>query len=74
MSLAELQLKLHQTIDTITDKKKLNAIYSLLKSSNETFSPISLEDYVKAIDDARDQIKSGNVTSVEDLEKESNNW
>ena len=56
------------------DKKKLNAIYSLLKSSNETFSPISLEDYVKEIDDARDQIKSGNVTSVEDLEKESNNW
>jgi len=74
MSVAELQLKLHQTIDAITDSKKLNAIYTLLEASEKSFTPDSLQEYIEAIDNARAQIKSGKFTSIEDLEKESDTW
>jgi hypothetical protein len=74
MNVAELQLKLHQTIDSITDSKKLNAIYTLLEASDDSFHPASLKEYIDAIDEARDQIKTGKSTSIEDLQKESDNW
>ncbi len=74
MSVAELQLKLHQTIDTITDSEKLKALYVLLKGAEQPFSPMSLESYIGAIDEAREQIKAGKSSSIDDLEKESENW
>lgn len=74
MSVAELQLKLHQTIDTITDTKKLEALYTLLKGSEQPFSPKSLEEYIGAIDEAREQIKQGKSRDVDELERESENW
>lgn len=73
-SVAELQLRLHQAIDTVNDEKKLSAIYELLKDSKGPFSPLRLEDYVSAIDEARKQVKDGKITTVDDLEKESENW
>ncbi len=74
MNVAELQLQLHQTIDSITDTKKLEAVYTLLKGSEGPFKPMSLQEYTGAIDEARQQIKDGNYKSVDDLEKESENW
>jgi hypothetical protein len=74
MSIAELQLKLHQTIDNITDSKKLNALYALLEGSEKSFSPSSLKEYIDAIDTARDEIRTGKSNSIEDLEKESESW
>ncbi|WP_420319172.1 hypothetical protein [Ekhidna sp.] len=73
-SVAELQLQLHQVIDTIKDEEKLSAVYTILKGSTGPFSPMSLDEYVSAIDESRQQIKDGKSTDVEDLEKESENW
>jgi hypothetical protein len=74
MSVAELQLKLHQTIDSITDSDKLKALYTLLKGSEPPFHPMDLKDYIHAIDEARQQIKEGKSSSTDELEKESENW
>lgn len=74
MNIAELQLQLHQAIDTITDSEKLEAIYTLLKGSKGPYKPMSMEEYVGAIDEARQQIKDGKYLSVDELEKESDNW
>ena len=74
MSIAELQLQLHQTIDTVTDIEKLEAIYTLLKGGENPHEPMSLEAYVGTIDKARQQIKEGKYVSVDELERESDNW
>lgn len=74
MNVAELQLQLHQAIDSISDRAKLEAIYTLLKGSKGPYKPMSPEEYVGAIDEARQQIKDGKYLSVDELEKESDNW
>jgi len=72
MNVAELQL--HKTIDTITDSEKLEAIYILLKGSKGPFKPMSTEEYVGAIDEARQQIRDGKYLNADELEKESDSW
>lgn len=74
MNVAELQLQLHQAIDTINDGEKLEAIYTLLKGSKGPHKPMSVREYVGAIDEAKQQIKDGKYLSVDDLEKESEKW
>lgn len=74
MLVSDLQLKLHQTIDGITDSKKLMAIYALLKGEPQASIPMSLEEYVQAIDEARGEIKSGKFTDLQSLERESESW
>ena len=74
MSISELQLQLHQAIDTINDSEKLEAIYTLLKGSKGPYKPMSIEGYVGAIDESKQQIKDGKYLNVDDLEKESDNW
>ena len=73
MNIAELQLQLHQAIDTITDIKKLEAVYTLLKGAEGPYKRMSMEEYVEAIDEARQQIKDGKYLSVDELKKESDN-
>ncbi len=74
MLVADLRLKLHQTIDGITDSKKLMAIYALLKREAQASTPMSLEEYVQAIDEAREEIKSGKFIDLQSLERESESW
>jgi hypothetical protein len=74
MLVADLRLKLHQTIDGITDSKKLMAIYALLKGEVQASTPISLEEYVQAIDEARREMKSGEFTDLRSLVKEAQSW
>jgi hypothetical protein len=74
MNVAELQLQLHRAIDAISDSEKLEAIYTLLKGSKGPYKPMSLQEYVGAIDEARQQINDGKYLSVDELEKESDNW
>ena len=74
MSIAELQLQLHQAIDTITDTKKLEAIYTLLKDKKGPYQPMPSQEYIRTIDEARQQIKDGKSLSIDELEKESDNW
>ena len=44
MNVAELQLQLHQAIDTVTDSEKLEAIYTLLKGQKGPFKAMSMDD------------------------------
>ena len=74
MNVTELQVQLHQTIDTITDSEMLKAVYTLLDRSKGPYKPMSMDEYVSAIDDSKKQIKEGKYLSADDLEKESNNW
>jgi len=74
MSIAELKLRLHQTIDTINDRAKLEALYSLLKDTNSKYSSMDLKEYVNAIDEAVLQIKEGKFSTLDDFEKESERW
>ena len=74
MKVTELQLQLHHAIDSITDRKKLEAVYTLLKCSESPFVPMSQQEYIDAIEEAKQQMKDGKHMSVEDLEKESENW
>ncbi len=74
MNVAELQLQLHKTIDSITDSKKLKTIYTLLKDTEGPFKPMSQKEYVGNIDEAIQQIKDGEYIDIDDLEKESENW
>lgn len=74
MGVAELKSKLHQAIDSINDQNKLEALYSLLKDTKSKYANLSLEEYVSAIDEAILQVKRGDFSSVEDFEKESENW
>lgn len=74
MSIAELKLRLHQTIESIDDQDKLGALYALLKDTKSKYSPMDLKDYINSIDEAILQIKAGKFSSVDDVEKESETW
>jgi hypothetical protein len=74
MSIAELKLRLYQTIDTINDRDKLEALCALLKGTNSKYSQMDLKEYVNAIDEAVLQVKEGKFSTVDDFEKESETW
>ena len=74
MGVADLRLQLHGIIDAIADKEKLEAVFTLLKSAKGPFQPMSRKEYVEQIDEAISQVNEGKSLSVEDLEKESENW
>lgn len=74
MNVSDLQLQLHQVIDTITDEEKLEAVFTLLKGNQGPFRPMSLKEYVELIDEAKNQVREGKYLSVDELEKESESW
>ena len=66
MSISELQLKLHQKIDSIPDSKKLEVLYSLLHADEQNFKAMTLEEYIGNIDEARQQIKDGKSSTLDE--------
>jgi hypothetical protein len=74
INISDLQLQLHQVIDSISDEEKLQAVYTLLKGNKGPFKPMSLKEYVEQIDEAKNQVTKGKYLSVDELEKESENW
>ncbi len=74
MKVADLQFEIHKAIDGITDETTLKEVYNWLYSKNAPNKPMSLDEYNKAIDIARQQIKDGDYLSVEELEKQSKGW
>lgn len=70
MSIVELQLKLHQAIDSITDRSTLEVLNKLLSLDKGPFSQMSLKEYNDAIEKSIQQIQGGEFVSIEDLEKE----
>ena len=69
-----MRLQLHEIIDAIADKEKLEAVFTLLKSAKGPFQPMSHKEYVEQIDEAKSQVSEGNYLSADDLEKESKSW
>jgi len=74
MSIAELKLRLHQTIDSINDSAKLELLFALLKDTKSKYYPMDLKEYVNSIDEAIHQVKEGKFSSVDDFEEESERW
>jgi len=74
MGVADLRLQLHEIIDVIADKEKLEAVFTLLKSAKGPFQLMSHKEYVEQIDEAKSQVSEGNYLSADDLEKESKSW
>lgn len=72
--IAELRLRLHKTIDSITDAAKLEAINTLLQTAGDSHNAMSIDEYVGAIDEARKQVKDGQFLTIDEIEKESENW
>jgi hypothetical protein len=74
MSIAELQLHLHQAIDEITDVKKLELIHALLQKDQDRSKRLTLAEYQALIDAARADFNRGDFSSAEDFEKEAKAW
>ena len=73
-SITELQVQLHEAIDSIDDPDKLLALHKVLKGSKSTFKPLTMDEYVASIDLAVKQVKEGNVSSISEFEKETESW
>jgi hypothetical protein len=74
MNISDLQVQLHQVIDSIRDEEKLEAVFTLLKSNKGPFQPMSLKEYVQQIDEAANQVSEGKYSTIDELEKVSENW
>lgn len=74
MSIAELQLHLHQAIDEITDVKKLELIHALLQKGKYSPKQLTVAEYQALIDAAGADFNRGDFSSAEDFEKEAKAW
>ena len=83
-TISEVKSTLHKYVVETEDMEILNHISDyfrkLLKESGKIVAftsdgkALTVEDYKKDIDEARDQIKRGESITQEELEKGSNNW
>jgi hypothetical protein len=74
MTTLTLKKELHKTIDSITDKAILEAVYTLLQKSVEGSSlrPMSESDFLKRNTRSQKDIKEGKVVSHTDVKKRFN--
>jgi len=64
-------------LDNIDDERIILAVKSLIEHSrlkDELFSQLTVEELKRRALQSEKDIKEGNVISLEDLEKESQNW
>jgi DNA integrity scanning protein DisA with diadenylate cyclase activity len=61
-------------LDDSQKKSLLEMIKSFLKSSDDNFERVTLEQYNSELDKAMDRINIGEFTTFEDLEKEMQLW
>lgn len=81
MGTAELRKEAHRFIDRANDKD-LKKVLALDKENENAVivgyepdgNPITQENLVEEAREASAQVKAGNYTSQEDLEKEVKNW
>jgi len=82
MSTTELKADLHNYIDTISDSSILKAIHTLLKKHfrkdavgyEPSGKAITKEALLKRLALAEKQFKDGKFVTIEEPEKESENW
>jgi hypothetical protein len=74
MSTAELKIDLINQITGITDQVKLKELLQLLKFQNDETVYVTDEDEKKAILEARNEIKNGEISSDAEVQKEISEW
>lgn len=68
--------QLNKYFSLLSEEQK-ELVVKLIKSfvtQKEPVSRISIEQYNKEIDEAMEEVRNGNYTTQEDLEKESSSW
>lgn len=83
-TISDVKSTLRKYIVETEDMEILNHVkdyfMSLLKNKGKIIGytsegkPLTVQDYKKDIDEARDQVKQGKIISQEELEKKSDNW
>jgi hypothetical protein len=82
MSTLELKADLHNLINEINDNTVLKAVHMLLKKQAQNdvvgytanMKPLTKKAFIKRIEKAETQVKKGQYVTIEELEKESENW
>ena len=82
MSALELKTELHHLIDQVNDNGVLKAIQTLLQKQVEKDEvafdskgkPLSLKAFIKRIEKAEAEVKTGKYVTISQLEKESDKW
>ncbi len=81
MDIAAKKIELIDWLLHINDESKLKKIIALKSViDNEAVAhtisgyPVDKQEYINMVKEADDRIASGNYTTIEDLEKEIENW
>jgi len=74
MNSAELKLNLINKITQITDVVQLKELFQLLQFQSDDTVYYTNEDEKKALLEARDQVKNGEILSHTDVENDMNKW
>lgn len=87
MSTVELRNKIYDSLKSVEDSTVLEKVYSYIenirrKNSNDNDivaytikgKPLTKQEYIQQVKEADKSVSEGNYTTVEDLEKEVQNW
>lgn len=81
MDIATKKLELMNWVLRLEDETKLKKVLAFKTIlDNETIShtasgyPVDKEEYIQMVKEADDRISAGNYNTIEDLEKEIENW
>lgn len=74
MSSAELKNQLHQVIDRVSDVRVLEAVYTLLVSSEEIPKPVTHDDIEDLLEASEIAIFEGRTIEQNKLRQEMNSW
>jgi hypothetical protein len=81
MDIAAKKIELMDWLLHINDESKLNKILALKSVLDKTVVahtisgyPVDRQEYIQMVKEADERISSGRFTTIEDLEKEIENW
>jgi hypothetical protein len=81
MDIASKKIELMDWLLHINDESKLNKILALKSVLDKTVVahtisgyPVDRQEYIQMVKEADERISSGRFTTIEDLEKEIENW
>lgn len=72
MTLLELKKSIHAKIDSLNDERYLEMINDIISSKDEVF--IVPEHMKEGIREGQEDIRNGNFTTMEELEKKYEKW
>ncbi len=73
MTTKELKTKIHEDLEEIEDEKFLNILKDVIESYSS--EDVNISEHRKSIlDEAKEQIKNGNYTTDEDLNRQEDEW